>query len=155
MIHDGTSNPALGTTLLSSLRGAGPDDTSKWYRAARIYNAGRITDNNLGIGPTPCYASDIANRMVLQFDRSPCDDTKIASMGGAANGGGAQAPGAGARPKMIIQGTSESCARYWTPVSGNRCGDSGIETAMLRRLNPQLNMECTNLWAGYGYCVVP
>ncbi|KAF2626401.1 hypothetical protein BU25DRAFT_325653, partial [Macroventuria anomochaeta] len=63
MIHDGTDGDGLETTLMQCLEDTGTTDDSKWYKASRIYNAGRITDNNLGIGPTPCYASDIANRL--------------------------------------------------------------------------------------------
>ncbi|KAF1361116.1 hypothetical protein EJ07DRAFT_90490, partial [Lizonia empirigonia] len=63
MVHDGTDGDGLETTLQQCLADAGTSDDSKYYKAARLYNAGRITDNNLGIGPTPCYASDIANRL--------------------------------------------------------------------------------------------
>jgi hypothetical protein len=164
MIFDGTSNPALGTTLLSSLRSAGSDEPARWYRAARIYNAGSVTDNNLGIGPTPCYASDIANRLVMQFAASPCDPSRIASIGSSSGGGGggdkpAQVPISGSgttttpAPKQIITGTSTSCKAYWVPAAGSNCSNAGVDTATLRRLNPQLNADCTNLWAGYGYCV--
>lgn len=154
MIYDGTANPALGTTLLSSLAAGGSDEPARWYRAARIYNAGRVTDNNLGIGPTPCYASDIANRLVMAFAASPCDPNRIASVG-AGKMPVVVPPPASGPPRQIIPGTSAACKAYWTPVAGNRCADSGVALAALRKWNPQLDAECTNLWAGYGYCTQP
>jgi hypothetical protein len=83
MIHDGTNGDGLETTLTQCVADAGTTDDSKWYKAARLYNAGKITDNNLGIGPTPCYASDIANRLTSPFDGSPCDNTVIGSLSSA------------------------------------------------------------------------
>ena len=83
MIHDGTDGDGLETTLTQCVADAGTTDDSKWYRAARLYNAGRITDNNLGIGPTPCYASDIANRMTSWFNESPCDNNVIDTLSSA------------------------------------------------------------------------
>ncbi|KAH6612106.1 hypothetical protein C7974DRAFT_91334 [Boeremia exigua] len=83
MIHDGTDGDGLETTLTQCVADAGTTDDSKWYKAARLYNAGRITDNNLGIGPTPCYASDIANRLTSPFNWSPCDNAVIGSLASA------------------------------------------------------------------------
>jgi hypothetical protein len=188
MIHDGTAGDGLGTTLESCLTDAGTTDDSKWYKAARLYNAGRITDNNLGIGPTPCYASDVANRLTSPFNWSPCDSTVIATLS-SAQGTVAQSdsvsddstskpttPGAdstipttktptvaqvgnsntGAKPstpKLIVSGAASGCTEYFTPQAGDTCLASPVDFATLRKLNTQLNSECTNLWAGYAYCV--
>ncbi|KAJ4370832.1 hypothetical protein N0V86_008525 [Didymella sp. IMI 355093] len=200
MIHDGTNGDGLETTLTQCVADAGTTDDSKWYKAARLYNAGRITDNNLGIGPTPCYASDIANRLTSPFDGSPCDNTVIGSLSSAqgtvanANinntpdepaptttgtvepvstttaaaeystapavtptpspGVFAEAPATtAAKPDLIIDGAATGCTDYYTPQSGDSCASAPVDFATLRSLNTQLNSDCTNLWAGYAYCV--
>lgn len=65
MIHDGVVGTVVGGTSLSSaLTQAACDDVSKYYKAARIYNSGSVTGDNLSLGvATHCYASDIANRL--------------------------------------------------------------------------------------------
>lgn len=190
MIHDGTDGDGLETTLTQCVADAGTTDDSKWYKAARLYNAGRITDNNLGIGPTPCYASDIANRLTSPFNWSPCDNTIIGSLA-SAQGSVAEinnapqeptpisaspstsstmpsltptpTPVAGvfaeipntvsAKPDVIIDGAAAGCTNYYTPQSGDTCASAPIDLATLRQLNTGLNAECTNLWAGYAYCI--
>jgi hypothetical protein len=41
------------------------DTASTIYRALRLYNSGSINENDLsdGVGATPSYVSDIANRL--------------------------------------------------------------------------------------------
>ncbi|KAF2125116.1 hypothetical protein P153DRAFT_300971 [Dothidotthia symphoricarpi CBS 119687] len=78
MIHEGTSTSSgLGTTLESCVKdagaGVGTQDDGVWYRAARIYNGGHVEGGDLGVGPTPCYASDVANRLVRPFAQSGCE----------------------------------------------------------------------------------
>jgi hypothetical protein len=64
MIDDGVNGTPAGDGLKQTLAQAGSDETGKWYRAARIYNSGRVTGDNLGHGvATHCYSSDIANRL--------------------------------------------------------------------------------------------
>lgn len=65
MIHDGVVGTVVGGTSISSaLTQAACDDVSKYYKAARIYNSGSVTGDNLSLGvATHCYASDIANRL--------------------------------------------------------------------------------------------
>lgn len=68
MIKDGTMGthdvPGGGDGLQQTLQQAGCDDVSKYYKAARIYNSGSISGEDLGAGAaTHCYASDIANRL--------------------------------------------------------------------------------------------
>jgi hypothetical protein len=64
MIRDGVAGTA-GPGLVQDLTQAGCSDDSKYYKAARIYNSGSIpASGDLGApGATPCYASDIANRL--------------------------------------------------------------------------------------------
>jgi hypothetical protein len=194
MIHDGTNGDGLETTLTQCVADAGTTDDSKWYKAARLYNAGRITDNNLGIGPTPCYASDIANRLVSPFNWSVCDNNVIGSLSSAQGtvasastndtpdepeptttaaaeyptitmatstatptptpGVFAETPATpAAKPDLIIDGAATGCTDYYTPQSGDTCASAPVDLATLRSLNTQLNADCTNLWAGYGYCI--
>ncbi len=186
MIHDGTDGTGLETTLTQCVRDAGAEDDSKWYKAARLYNAGRITDNNLGIGPTPCYASDIANRLTSPYNWSTCNNAIIASVSTAQGtvaevndvpdkpapsstpaaappttpspapvpGVFAETPNtASAKPDLVMDGASARCTKYYTPKAGDTCASAPVDFATLRRLNTQLNAECTNLWAGYAYCI--
>ncbi|KAF1926360.1 uncharacterized protein M421DRAFT_422704 [Didymella exigua CBS 183.55] len=197
MIHDGTNGDGLETTLTQCVADAGTTDDSKWYKAARLFNAGRITDNNLGIGPTPCYASDIANRLTTPLNWSPCDNAVIGSLSSAqgtiANGNTndvpeevsapatiataeyptapastptpiptpatapsvfVETPAAGStKPDLIIDGVVTGCTNYYIPQSGSTCASAPIDFAILRSLNTQLNSDCTNLWAGYAYCI--
>jgi len=64
MIRDGVAGTS-GPGLVQNLAQAGCSDVSKFYKAARIYNSGSIpASGDLGApGATPCYASDIANRL--------------------------------------------------------------------------------------------
>jgi hypothetical protein len=88
MIHEGTAGEGLPMTLKKSLNffeAKGVTDDSRWYKAARRYNAGpQITDTNLGVSSTGCYASDIANRLIHPFLESSCDDGVVATLQGTA-----------------------------------------------------------------------
>lgn len=71
MIADGTT----GTGGLSNaLATAGTSDASGVYRAARIYNSGSLDASGdlAWNAATPCYASDIANRLLGFVGDSPC-----------------------------------------------------------------------------------
>ena len=71
MIADGTT----GTGGLSSaLATAGTADASGIYKAARIYNSGSLDPSGdlATNAATPCYASDIANRLVGLVGDSAC-----------------------------------------------------------------------------------
>ncbi|KAF2763652.1 hypothetical protein EJ03DRAFT_283713, partial [Teratosphaeria nubilosa] len=65
MIEDGTTGTSEGDGLEQTLRQAGCEDVSRYYKAARIYNSGSIAQSkNLDDGvATHCYASDVANRL--------------------------------------------------------------------------------------------
>ena len=104
MIHDGTAGEGLRTTLKKELDyfvASGVTDDSRWYKTARRYSrcifrqtkstliysllpldAGEVLTNekNLGMGPTPCYASDVCNRLIQPFDESVCNNAVIGSV---------------------------------------------------------------------------
>ncbi|KAF1983688.1 carbohydrate-binding module family 50 protein [Aulographum hederae CBS 113979] len=65
MVKEGVLGTAYGDGLKQTLAKAGVTDTSKFYRAARLYNSGSIdASGDLGKGvATHCYASDVANRL--------------------------------------------------------------------------------------------
>lgn len=68
MIKDGVEGTldisGGGDGLVQTIQQAGCDDVSKYYKAARIYNSGSITGNDLSLGvATHCYAADVANRL--------------------------------------------------------------------------------------------
>lgn len=74
MIRDGVAGTS-GPGLVQNLKQAGCSDDSKYYKAARIYNSGSIpASGDLGApGATPCYASDIANRLSgCRYRRATC-----------------------------------------------------------------------------------
>jgi hypothetical protein len=194
MIHDGTSGEGLATTLKNSLDAFDAKDEGKWYKAARRYNAGPYTDaRNLGDAPTPCYASDIANRLINPFVYSVCNNDKIKTLSRAEtmysvahndasvdikNKAETQTtapapamsavqlpadvlPPAKSEPHAsdvspsnpIIAGASPDCKLYHTPQPGDSCQSMPVDLPTLRALNSQLNEGCSNLWAGYEYCI--
>ena len=75
MISEGTAGVG-GTGLKQSLSSATASDVAqKTYQAARIYNSGSLgSGGNLATGAaTPCYSSDIANRLVgVVFSETSC-----------------------------------------------------------------------------------
>ena len=69
MITDGTAGTSSGAglqQLLAQAESALSDTSSRaFYAAARLYNSGSVDYSNLddGFSSTPCYASDVANRL--------------------------------------------------------------------------------------------
>ncbi|KAF5121835.1 hypothetical protein E5D57_012305 [Metarhizium anisopliae] len=68
MIRDGVAGTSSGDGLKQTLgkaKGAVGDNSRAYYAAARMYNSGSVDYNNLdnGLGSTPCYATDVANRL--------------------------------------------------------------------------------------------
>jgi hypothetical protein len=69
MITDGTSGTSSGNGLQQLIPQAestlGVTTSQAFYAAARLYNSGSADYSNLddGLGSTPCYASDVANRL--------------------------------------------------------------------------------------------
>ncbi|KAI4955121.1 hypothetical protein J4E91_000977 [Alternaria rosae] len=183
MIHEGTAGEGLRSSLKKSLDAFSttPDD-SKYYKAARLYNSGdQVTDPNLGQGSTACYASDIANRLIEPFSESICDNNAVATLtkteGRETNNndnddqqidleqhqtdneqpapkqnGDTQSGDSGILDATIT-GAVDGCTKYYTPSGGSNCEAAPITLAMLRELNSKLSEDCSNLWAGYGYCI--
>ena len=65
MISEGAGGTAAGDGLAQAINQAGGQGASTFYKAARIYNSGKVdASGDLGKGvATHCYASDIANRL--------------------------------------------------------------------------------------------
>ncbi|KAI1333123.1 putative muramidase [Xylariaceae sp. FL0255] len=69
MIEDGTAGTSSGNglqqTLATGTSDVGSTNAQAYYIAARLYNSGSVDTSNLddGLGSTPCYASDVANRL--------------------------------------------------------------------------------------------
>ena len=161
MIHDGTDGENLRTTLKTSLESISSTDDSRWYKTARSYNAGPNFDQtNLGKGPTNCYASDIANRLVQPFGDSPCNAQVIATLTSTqghtstanTNNPEKEAPST-SNTHQTASSTTTSCSKTFTPKEGDTCASAPVDFATLRKLNSQINDTCSNLMAGKSYCV--
>ena len=69
MIRDGTAGTSSGDglkqTMAKTAGATGAGSERNYFAAARMYNSGSVDYNNLnnGLGSTPCYASDVANRL--------------------------------------------------------------------------------------------
>ncbi|KHN93922.1 uncharacterized protein MAM_08229 [Metarhizium album ARSEF 1941] len=68
MVRDGVAGTSFGDGLRQSLakaKRAIGNNSRAYYAAARMYNSGSVDYNNLdnGLGSTPCYATDVANRL--------------------------------------------------------------------------------------------
>jgi hypothetical protein len=54
-------------------------------------------------------------------------------------------------------GTISNCGHYYDVVAGDYCQmiamNFSITFDVLRDMNPQLDADCTNLWANASYCV--
>ena len=79
MITDGVGLTTKNGLMQTVKRGAA-HGVKKYYRGAVLYNSGVMPDDfNLGKGRSnPCYASDIANRLMGWVgDSSPCDKETV------------------------------------------------------------------------------
>lgn len=76
MIKDGTEGTDKGDGLKQGLTG---DDAEAVYKAARIYNSGSpdASGDLAANGATPCYCSDVANRLIGFLGDSPCTDADV------------------------------------------------------------------------------
>ncbi|ORY12187.1 hypothetical protein BCR34DRAFT_564001 [Clohesyomyces aquaticus] len=66
--------------VMQAIQQSNAIDAGKYYQGARIYNSGSLDPTgNLGKGyGTPCYASDITNRLIgWNGDVTPCDSNTI------------------------------------------------------------------------------
>lgn len=52
-----------------------------------------------------------------------------------------------------VQGADPNCKKWFTPSKGDSCDKAGIDFAKFRSLNPMLDEKCSNMWAGYQYCI--
>jgi hypothetical protein len=66
MVLDGVNGTSSGDGLKQCFANAAGDGAERYYRAARMYNSGSLgPSGDLGLrGSTPCYCSDIANRLL-------------------------------------------------------------------------------------------
>jgi hypothetical protein len=183
MIHEGTSGEGLRTSLKESLNAfSTTTDDSKFYKAARRYNSGsQVTNSNLGHSATACYASDIANRLIKPFGESGCDNDAVAGLtkteGRVTNDNennnnrendqhidldqhqidDKQPAPQGVSDSGIldtnITGSADDCTKHYTPTGGATCESAPVAFIKLRQLNSKLNNDCSNLWAGFQYCI--
>lgn len=76
MVADGAGGVGGNAGLKQGLAAATAGDIAqKTYQAARIYNSGSVgAGGDLAIAgqSTPCYSSDIANRLIGFVGTSPC-----------------------------------------------------------------------------------
>lgn len=60
-------------------------------------------------------------------------------------------------PTNIANGTNKDCGQYYQVVPGDYCNmiviKFGISLSDFVFLNPVINVNCTNLFAGESYCV--
>ncbi|KAF2748862.1 carbohydrate-binding module family 50 protein [Sporormia fimetaria CBS 119925] len=52
-----------------------------------------------------------------------------------------------------IAGAAANCKSWYTVQPGDNCSNIIAPFEVLRRLNPSLDANCSNLWLGYAYCV--
>jgi hypothetical protein len=65
MVSDGVQGTPSGDGLVQAMSEAGTSGAQQYYRAARIYNSGSISDGVLSVGGSiSTYCSDIANRLL-------------------------------------------------------------------------------------------
>ena len=182
MIHEGTAEQGLRTSLKESLNAfSTTTDDSKYYKAARRYNSGsQVTNPNLGHSATACYASDIANRLIKPFGESSCDNNAVAGLTktegresyenddqeidldqhqtdnnhrAPKEHGDNQGSDSGIWDTSIT-GAADDCTKHYVPKRGSNCESVPVAFTKLRQLNSKLKDDCSNLWAGYQYCIV-
>ncbi|KAF8816938.1 hypothetical protein BYT27DRAFT_7154018 [Phlegmacium glaucopus] len=60
-------------------------------------------------------------------------------------------------PSPTVSGTTSACGRYYLVKAGDFCQTVAINNYVTLSdfftLNPEINVNCTNLWTGYYYCV--
>ncbi|EPS35119.1 hypothetical protein H072_11394 [Dactylellina haptotyla CBS 200.50] len=62
-------------------------------------------------------------------------------------------------PTSLAPNVNTRCGRYYQVSLGDNCNlviqRNGISLEDFIFLNPMINSNCTNLWAGYNYCILP
>lgn len=113
MIKDGTEgrkSTASGDGLMQCLAQNGGSGAAAYYKAARCYNSGSVPlSGNLGEGgSTPCYASDIANRLRgWSTGATQCKDDTVGNLNGSQHSDNPLASGSQGSSSNAI-GTSKS-----------------------------------------------
>lgn len=82
MITDGVGI-TTSDGLMQTVKRSGVTSVKKYYRGAVLYNSGVLPEDlNLGKGRSnPCYASDIANRLMGWVgDSSPCNRDTVGDL---------------------------------------------------------------------------
>ena len=64
MVNDGVGGTAAGDGLKQTLASCSTSGSQAYYQAAVIYNSGNLPANLDDNTATPCYASDVANRLM-------------------------------------------------------------------------------------------
>ncbi|KAI2483071.1 hypothetical protein Ptr902_05388 [Pyrenophora tritici-repentis] len=82
MINEGTMGRGSGMNLRDALSAFNDEGATKYYKAARRYNPGAgVTSMDMGVGSTPCYASDVANWLVggmySRDGKTGCDNASV------------------------------------------------------------------------------
>lgn len=168
MISDGVAGTPSGDGLAAILDQLSASNTKRqlsvsnsssqaqlYYRAARTYNSGSIaTTGDLGVGPgTPCYASDVANRLTgWVFADSTCTPENVVSVRTtfpitlpAGNGTSSL--------NTTTTTTTPSCILVQPGATCNSVAATlGVSTATFMAANPSINAACTNMFAGVTYC---
>jgi hypothetical protein len=67
MIHDGAEGTPSGDGLKQCMSQCSSSGSQAYYQAAVIYNSGNLPSNLDDNTATPCYASDVANRLTGWF----------------------------------------------------------------------------------------
>ncbi|KAK6526399.1 hypothetical protein TWF694_004994 [Orbilia ellipsospora] len=62
-------------------------------------------------------------------------------------------------PTSLAPDVNTRCGRYYLVSPGDNCNlviqRNGISMEDFRFLNPMINVNCTNLWKDYNYCILP
>ncbi|CAG5149603.1 uncharacterized protein ALTATR162_LOCUS2405 [Alternaria atra] len=167
MIHEGTAGQGLRTSLKESLDAfSTTTDDSKYYKAAPLQHATLLT---------------LRNRLIKPFGESSCDNNAIAGLTktegresyendddqkidldqhqtdnkrpAPKEHGDNQGSDSGIWDTSIT-GAADDCTKHYVPKKGSNCESVPIAFTKLRQLNSKLKDDCSNLWAGYQYCIV-
>jgi hypothetical protein len=130
MIKDGTQGTAAGDGLVQTL-----DKFGNAYSAARGYNSGDVgPSGDLGdaIGATPCYASDVANRLMgWVAGDSPCDPSQLGVEQSTGTSGQTQSDTGGqtqSNGQDQSGGQAQSNGQSATDWSNGQSGQQGSES---------------------------
>lgn len=120
MIKDGVEGTSAGAGLKELVaQYGGSNDAASYYKAARAYNSGSVaSDGNLGQGgATPCYSSDIANRLLGWATGSSSCNSNIVSTLLSSNWAGAGDSGSSSGSSGSSSGSSGSSTTSSTPAA--------------------------------------